>query len=47
MSENNGIMPASLADRDLYREQWVDKTVEEIKKQSTSTRFSMRLSRLS
>ena len=32
MSENNGIMPASLADRDLYREQWVDKTVEEIKK---------------
>ena len=33
MSENNGIMPASLADRDLYREQWVDKTVEEIKKQ--------------
>ena len=32
MSENNGIMPAGLADRDLYREQWVDKTVEEIKK---------------
>ena len=32
MSENNGIMPASLADRDLYCEQWVDKTVEEIKK---------------
>ena len=31
MSENNGIMPVSLADRDLYREQWVDKTVEEIK----------------
>ena len=32
MSENNGIVPVSLADRDLYREQWVDKTVEEIKK---------------
>ena len=32
MSENKGIMPVSLADRDLYREQWVDKTVEEIKK---------------
>ncbi|MBP5769243.1 MAG: hypothetical protein J6W51_09190 [Fibrobacter sp.] len=32
MSENSGIVPISLADRDLYREQWVDKTVEEIKK---------------
>ncbi|MBR6454856.1 MAG: PD-(D/E)XK nuclease family transposase, partial [Fibrobacter sp.] len=32
MSENSGIVPVSLADRDLYREQWVDKTVEEIKK---------------
>ena len=32
MSKNNCIVPVSLADRDLYREQWVDKTVEEIKK---------------
>lgn len=32
--ENNGVMPESLANPDFYREFWVEKTVEEIKKRT-------------